>query len=86
MKFSTLIISAVTVAMMAAPVVASEGNTLDTVKKRGNLRCQVGTPSGGFYNLDADGNWFGIDVAVCQAVAAAIFGDKKKMEIQSANI
>lgn len=70
-------------AVMASPAAASTGDTLNIVKKRGHLRCQVGTPSGGFYNLDADGNWYGLDVSVCEAVAAAIFGDKKKREIQS---
>lgn len=84
MKLATLLLtSVVAFAVMAAPVVASTGDTLDIVKKRGYLRCQVGTPSGGFYNLDADGNWYGLDVSVCEAVAAAIFGDKNKMEIQS---
>ncbi|PHR23113.1 MAG: amino acid ABC transporter substrate-binding protein [Desulfotalea sp.] len=84
MKLATLLLtSVVAFAVMAAPVAASTGDTLDIVKKRGYLRCQVGTPSGGFYNLDADGNWYGLDVSVCEAVAAAIFGDKNKMEIQS---
>ncbi|GIT19883.1 MAG: hypothetical protein CM1200mP39_26890 [Dehalococcoidia bacterium] len=27
-------------------------STLDIVKKRGHLRCQVGQPSPGFYNLE----------------------------------
>ena len=27
-------------------------STLDIVKKRGHLRCQVGQPSPAFYNLD----------------------------------
>ena len=46
------------------------------------MRCQVSTPSCGFYNLDANGNWYGLDIAVCEAVAAALFGDKNKKEIQ----
>jgi len=58
-------------------------STLDIVKERGYLRCQVGKPSPGFYNLDAKGNWSGFDVANCQAVAAAIFGDKTKVKYQS---
>jgi general L-amino acid transport system substrate-binding protein len=62
---------------------ASAESTLEIVKKRGHLRCQVGQPSPGFYNLDAKGDWYGSDVSVCQAVAAAIFGDKSKLEIQS---
>jgi len=83
MKLSTLLTSIVAFAVMAAPVAASAtGSTLDTVKKRGHLRCQVSSPSGGFYNLDADGNWYGLDIAVCEAVSAAIFGDKNKKEIQ----
>ena len=32
--------------MVATPVLAE--STLDLVKKRGHLRCQVGTPSPGF--------------------------------------
>jgi general L-amino acid transport system substrate-binding protein len=31
----------------------------------------------GFSNADDAGNWSGIDVDVCRAVAAAIFGDGK---------
>lgn len=63
--------------------VASAQSTLEIVKERGNLRCQVGPPSPGYYNLDSEGNWYGLDVSVCEAVAAAIFGDKSKLEIQS---
>ena len=65
----------------AEPAVAE--STLDIVKKRGHLRCQIGTPAPGFYNLKADGTWVGSDVAVCRAVAAAIFGDPNKVEFQS---
>ena len=83
MKLSRLLTSVLAFAVLVAPVSASAGKTLDIVKKRGHLRCQVGTPSGGFYNLDAKGNWYGLDVAVCEAVAAAIFGDKNKVEFQS---
>lgn len=75
---------ATTVAMtLAGTSVVFAASTLEIVKKRGHLRCQVGTPSPGFYNLDAEGNWYGLDVVTCQAVAAAIFGDKSKVEIQS---
>ena len=67
--------------LTATPAMA-EG-TLDIVKKRGHLRCQVGTPSPGFYQLAADGTWSGSDVSVCRAVATAIFGDPNKVEFQS---
>ena len=85
MKLTTLFASVTAVAAMAAigATTASAQSTLDIVKERGFLRCQVGTPSPGFYNLDANGDWYGSDVSICQAVAAAIFGDKGKLEIQS---
>ncbi len=81
-KLVTLAASAVAL-MAAGSVTASAESTLEIVKKRGHLRCQVGQPSPGFYNLDANGDWYGSDVSICQAVAAAIFGDKTKLEIQS---
>jgi len=85
MKFVKLVtLAASAIALMAAGSVgASAESTLEIVKKRGLLRCQVGQPTPGFYNLDADGNWYGSDVSICQAVASAIFGDKTKLEIQS---
>ncbi len=85
MKSKLLFTSIITVAAMTLGGVtaASAESTLEIVKKRGHVRCQVGPPSAGYYNLDADGNWYGLDVQVCRAVAAAIFGDKDKLEIQS---
>ena len=85
MKFVKLVtLAASAMAFMAAGSVgASAESTLEIVKKRGHLRCQVGQPSPGFYNLDAKGDWYGSDVSICQAVASAIFGDKTKLEIQS---
>ncbi|PCH75280.1 MAG: amino acid ABC transporter substrate-binding protein [Rhodobacteraceae bacterium] len=85
MKISSnfaLLVAAAAVTVSGAGV-ASAQSTLEIVKERGNLRCQVGQPSPGYYNLDSEGNWYGLDVSVCEAVAAAIFGDKSKLEIQS---
>jgi len=85
MKMKTRFLAGVSLALMAATTatVAAAESTLDTVKARGNLRCQVGQPSPGYYNLDSEGNWYGLDVSICKAVAAAIFGDPAKLEIQS---
>lgn len=85
MKFKTYLTSAVAFAVVAvsSATIASAGSTLETVKARGNVRCQVGPPSPGYYNLDSEGKWYGLDVAICEAVAAAVFGDKTKLEIQS---
>ncbi len=78
-----LSIAAVVAMSFAGATVATAKTTLEIVKERGHLRCQVGPASPGFYNLDAKGNWYGSDVSICQAVAAAIFGSKTKLEIQS---
>ncbi|MFP6740458.1 MAG: amino acid ABC transporter substrate-binding protein [Alphaproteobacteria bacterium] len=85
MKLKALFASLTAVAAMTVvgATVASAQSTLEIVKERGHLRCQVGPPGPGFYNLDANGEWYGSDVSICQAVAAAIFGDKKALEIQS---
>ncbi len=80
-KYASLV--AVAVMAVSGATAASAQSTLDIVKERGHLRCQVGNPSPGYYNLDSNGDWYGLDVSVCQAVAAAIFGDKTALEIQS---
>jgi len=74
----TVFFGALTVAVLAA-VVAS-ASTLDDVKARGKLNCGVTTGLAGFAAPDANGNWDGFDVAVCRAVAAAIFGDGTAVE------
>ncbi|WP_028794773.1 amino acid ABC transporter substrate-binding protein [Thalassobaculum salexigens] len=69
-------------AITPEPVLAQD-STLEIVKNRGILRCQVGTPAPGFYSLSDDGKWSGFDVENCRAVSAAIFGDPDKIEYQS---
>lgn len=66
----------------AAPTMAAggAGATLKAVKARGVLHCGVNTSLAGFSMPDAQGNWTGIDVDVCRAIAAAIFGDASKVK------
>ena len=54
--------------------------TLDTVKSQGFFNCGVSQGVPGFSNPDSDGNWSGIDVDVCRAVSAAIFGNPDKVK------
>ena len=70
--------SAAAVLLMAAQAV-SAGATLDAVKARGYLQCGVNTGLPGFSNADEKGNWTGLDVDLCRAVAAAVFGDASKV-------
>jgi general L-amino acid transport system substrate-binding protein len=59
---------------------ASVAGTKDDVVKRGSVNCGVSQGVPGFSNADAKGNWTGIDVDVCRAVAAAVLGDAKKVK------
>ena len=44
------------------------------------LNCGVSTGLAGFAQPDDKGNWTGLDVDYCRAVAAAIFGDANKVK------
>jgi general L-amino acid transport system substrate-binding protein len=44
------------------------------------VKCGVSQGLPGFSNADAAGNWSGIDVDVCRAVAAAVLGDSGKVK------
>jgi general L-amino acid transport system substrate-binding protein len=59
---------------------AHAGPTFDAVKARGNLICGVNPGVGGFAAPDSQGNYEGLDVDVCRAVAAAVFGDSEKIQ------
>ena len=59
---------------------AHAGKDLDAVKARGQLICGVSTGVAGFASADSQGKWTGIDVDVCRAVSAALFGDSEKVK------
>jgi general L-amino acid transport system substrate-binding protein len=54
--------------------------TLDDVKAKGFVQCGVSQGLPGFSSPDDKGNWTGIDVELCQAIAAAVFGDGSKVK------
>ena len=57
------------------------GKDLDAIKARGQLICGVTTGgSRASCSADSQGKWTGIDVDICRAVAAAIFGDAEKVK------
>jgi general L-amino acid transport system substrate-binding protein len=59
---------------------AMAGKDLDAIKARGSLLCGVGTGTAGFMLADSQGKWVGLNVDVCRAVAASIFGDATKVK------
>ena len=60
---------------------AGSSPTLTAVKARGSLVCGVNEGLPGFSNVDERGMWTGFDVDFCRAIAAAIFGDPKKVTL-----
>lgn len=66
--------------VVALSATVAQAGTLEDVKSRGMLKCGVSTGLSGFSATDDNGNWQGIDVAVCQSVAAAVLGDSSKVE------
>lgn len=71
------------VMLTSALVLASNSvsaDTLDSVKSKGYVQCGVSTGLPGFSNADAEGNWKGLDVDICRAVAAAVLGDASKVK------
>jgi general L-amino acid transport system substrate-binding protein len=63
-------------AMAQAPPAA--GQTLNTVRGRGQLVCGVSQGFAGFSAPDSRGEFRGLDVDYCRAVAAAVLGDPAK--------
>jgi general L-amino acid transport system substrate-binding protein len=59
---------------------AASAQTLKAVKDRGSLICGVSQGIPGFSNPDDKGNWTGLDVDYCRAIAAAIFNDPNKVK------
>ena len=62
--------------LVGVPVHAA---TLDGVRQKGFVSCGVNVGLGGFSMPDSKGVWRGLDVDVCRAVAAAVFGDAEKV-------
>ena len=65
-------------ALVALP--AHAGKTLDAIKARGDVICGVNTGLAGFSAADSQGNWTGLDVEICRAIAAAVVGDGNKVK------
>jgi general L-amino acid transport system substrate-binding protein len=63
-----------------AGVASAQTKTLDTVKSRGSLSCGVNVGLAGFSQPDDKGNWTGLDVDYCKAIAAAVLGDATKVK------
>ena len=71
---------AILFAFTTETMAAKKSKTLKNTMKKGFVRCGVSQGLPGFSNADAAGNWTGVDVDVCRAVAAAVLGDANKVK------
>jgi general L-amino acid transport system substrate-binding protein len=74
--------SALAIAVAAVSLTASlaSAQTLNAVKQRGILNCGANVSLAGFGLPDAQGNWTGLDVEYCRAIAAAVLNDPTKVK------
>ena len=62
-----------------------QSQKLATIKGRGTVVCGVDGKLTGFSFVAPDGSYSGLDVDVCKAVAAALFGDPAKVDYRDLN-
>ena len=79
-KLSRLALGTLLAAGALTSLPAFAGKTVDAIKARGQLVCGVSTGLAGFSAADSQGNWSGLDVDVCKAIAAAMLGDAGKVK------
>ncbi len=64
----------------ATAALAQAPNTLRNIQNKGFVQCGVTQGLAGFSMPDSAGNWTGLDVDLCRALAAAIFNDPTKVQ------
>lgn len=80
MKKILVVSSILCIGAFALPDSARAGATVDAIKARGNVVCAANGNRMGISALDSKGEWQGLDVDTCRAVAAAVLGDAKKAQ------
>jgi general L-amino acid transport system substrate-binding protein len=74
------ILAGAALATVAAVGTAQAGAVLNAIKQKDFIQCGVNTGLAGFGIPDSQGNWTGLDVDFCRALAAAVLGDSKKVK------
>lgn len=72
------LLTAVAGAALVLGGVGAHADTLDNIKQRGQVICGVNTGLPGFAAPNEKGEWTGLDVDYCRAIAAAVLGDATK--------
>ena len=82
--FAIAVISMLMIVGCEAATEEARENTLDEILSRGHLICGIKADTPGFGVLNPDGTAQGNDVEYCHAMAAAVFGDRNKVEFKEA--
>ncbi|HDZ47760.1 hypothetical protein LCGC14_0107430 [marine sediment metagenome] len=82
-KHLALLVSAGSITLAGATT--AQADTFEDTVNRGAVQCGVSDGLPGFSAPDDDGNWQGLDVDVCRAVAAAVLGDADAVNYISLN-
>ncbi|QEA11578.1 amino acid ABC transporter substrate-binding protein [Comamonas flocculans] len=69
------------VALAFASTAAQAGDTYNAVKKKGFVQCGINPGLPGFSLADSKGVWKGLDIDMCRAIAATVFGDASKFKV-----
>jgi general L-amino acid transport system substrate-binding protein len=77
-------LGALALALLETTTARAQATAAAAVKK-GFIQCGVNTGLAGFSQPDSQGEWRGIDVDLCRAVAAALFGDARKVRYTPLN-
>jgi general L-amino acid transport system substrate-binding protein len=77
--------AALLIGLMALPGLARaqtelKSPTMDAIKKRGQLVCGIDTGIPGYAYQDSKGEWQGLDIAYCRAIADALLGSPDKVK------
>ncbi len=80
-----LMAAILTVGSAVTALAQPAADTVAAIRARGNLLCGVAPSTVGFSMPDSRGEWRGLDVDTCRAVAAAVLGDATKVRFVPAS-
>src|SRR5205085_2603625 len=89
MTIRIALLGATVLAVMTAPAAAQQlapSPTLDAIKARGHIECGVHLGLPGFSFANDKGEWSGLDVDYCRALAAAVLGDATKVKFTPTSV
>ncbi|MEO8257463.1 MAG: transporter substrate-binding domain-containing protein [Acidobacteriota bacterium] len=84
MTIRPAVVAAVAAAWLSAASPADAQGRVPRIRQRGTLVCGVAPGVAGFARVDDRGRYSGLDIDVCRAVSAAIFGTPDKVRYEPA--